>query len=423
MINIKKILCLLFLWIMIASNIIAQETGIVKTVFSDKSLGGDCVIKNARLYVDGETTMNTFEIEVPAEGAYYLAAWIMNTAITERNNGLNFFIDDEKSPAGKLIPQKESWQSTKLNNNTNTDTEKIKLSAGKHLFTFCSTVPEFPSVEFIKLVKNESDAVIPEDNWTSYFETAKRNTSTSEKDSLEDSNLSKVTEENPTYDYDYMLNAYFTYTYFTDLYLNIGTVVLETKKSDPYASDPVMYLFNLQNPANGSWGDDDGGHKGGQSKITALIQSAGYYRVLVRSYYSNQSQTTNLYLNNNLYASNIVISGATLVSDHNITQQINYFTTFPTGDPMLWIQRNDLTIQGNNDDYIGSGDVVWQQNARVKKAYSLTSGQRMNRCIVTSASTYYPTGYCDVYMRCKNSTITWGGRVKADDAIKSGNST
>ena len=296
--------------IVFASFIYPQQTEFIeKTEFGNKALGGECIIKSSKLSVDGETTMKKFEIEVPADGEYYLSAWMMDTGIIEKNSGLKFFVDDENNPAGNIKPAKEGWQNTILLKNDNSKAEKLKLTAGKHLITFCSVVPEFPPVEFIKIAKNENDAIIAENNWTNFFEAAKNNKKAPAKDSLRNGKLMKVNVENPYYAYDQQLNTYFTYTYFTYLYLNTGTYIFETKKDNPYASDPIMYLFNQQDPAYGSWGDDDGG-QGYQSKITCTIQNPGTYCIFVRSFSSNQSQTTDLYMNDNLYASNIVISGA-----------------------------------------------------------------------------------------------------------------
>jgi hypothetical protein len=336
---------------------------------------------------------------------------MVNDTSIIKKNGIRFYIDDSNSLQGLIMPNSEQWQFVKLKD-TSGNKRKIRLSAGKHLIIFTSMLPELPPIEFIRLTKSESDADLNNEEWNNYFENAKKNNFKINKYTVNKIN------ENPMYEYDHQLNTYFTYTYFSDFYFNVGTVVFETKKADPYSSDPVMHLFNIQNPDNGSWGDDDSG-EGYQSKITAYIQVPGYYRLLVRSYSSNQTQTTDLYLNNALYASNIVISGANLDCDHTLTEEINYFTCFPTGDPTLWIQSEDLKILGHNDDYTGTGDFTWQQNARVKKSYS----SHMTKCIVTSSSTYYPTGYCDVYMRCKNvptSTINNFRNLNPDDAIMSG---
>ena len=57
--------------------------------------------------------------------------------------------------------------------------------------------------------------------------------------------------------------------------------------ADPYASDPVIHFFNMEDPVNkGSWGNDDGG-EGTQSKISCTVQYTGYYYVFVRSYLPN----------------------------------------------------------------------------------------------------------------------------------------
>ena len=130
MINIRTIYCLLCLFVILFySFIIAQKAELVdKLEFADKTLGGECVIKSSKISVDGETSMKTFEIEVLTDGDYYLSAWVMNTGILEKNNGLKFYIDGEKNSAGRIKPLKESWQCVKLIDNNNDKTKKIKLS-------------------------------------------------------------------------------------------------------------------------------------------------------------------------------------------------------------------------------------------------------------------------------------------------------
>lgn len=404
----RKIIFLTCLVFIVNSFLNAQQLDVITKRTFTKTLSGDCTILCSKLKIEGEKSIKTFEVEITSGGEYYLSVWLMNTSIIEKC-GILFYIDNNSSPEGLIIPKGEQWQCAKLINNSG-NLKKIKLSLGKHLLIFSSTLPEVPPIEFIRLTKSESDIELSNQEWNNFFEGAKKNNFKIEKKYI----VNKV-NENPMYDYDHQRNTYFTYTYFADFYFNSGTVVFETKKNDPYSSDPVMHLFNIQNPDNGSWGDDDSG-EGYQSKITAYIQVPGYYRLLVRSYGSNQTQTTDLYLNNTLYASNIVISGANLDCDHTLTEEINYFTCYPTGDPALWIQSEELKILGHNDDYMGTGDFIWQQNARVKKSYS----SHMTKCIVTSSSTYYPTGYCDVYMRCKNSTImSYFPNLEDDDAIMS----
>lgn len=229
--------------------------------------------------------------------------------------------------------------------------------------------------------------------------------------------------DDPLADYLYFFSSSFNYTYYNTFYFYAGAnVVFETKSSDPYSSNPVMHLFNVEDPVNkGSWGDDDSG-EGTQSKITCTIQYSGYYYVLVRSFWPNTSQTTDLYLYNNLYASSIAVAGKGLRCDHTLTDVINYFTCYLTGDSRLWVESYETGLNGRilgyNDDYYGGGDFYWGLNARVKKSYS----QRMWNCFVSAYSSYNPTGTCDLYMRCKNSYTAlhpYFPNLKDDDAIAS----
>ena len=393
--------------------------------FQDKELGGECSLISSKLSVDGQTTNKTFSIEVPTDGEYFLSAWIMNTGIIQKNNGLKFFVDDQKTQFGNLNPQKEGWQCAKLLDNNNAKTEKLSLTAGIHYLTFCSTVPEVPPVEFIRLSRTESGAEISDVEWSNYIEAAKKNILSLEyvklaEDSLNNGKLLR-TLPNPNGDYLHQIDINFTYTYYTTLYFYAGAnVVLETKKADPYSSNPVMHFFNADDPVNkGSWGDDNSG-EGMQAKITCTVQYTGYYYVLVRSFWPNTVETTDLYLYDNLYASNIAVAGTGFRCDHTLTQEINYFTSFLTGDSRLWVESYETGLNGRilgyNDDYYGSGDFSWGYNARVKKSYS----QRMWNCFVSRYSSYNPTGTCDLYMRCKNSTIMSSfPNLKADDAIRS----
>jgi len=158
------------------------EISLEEKQFNDqsKSLGGECVLIKSVLSVDGDVSQKTFEIDVPVEGEYYLSAWLMNTEITRKNKGLKLFIDNQKNKAGNLNPQEEGWQSSKLKDDANSKAEKLKLTMGKHLLTFCSVLPEVPSIEFIRLSTKEADTELLSTEWTNFIEEAKRNVLPSE---------------------------------------------------------------------------------------------------------------------------------------------------------------------------------------------------------------------------------------------------
>ena len=59
--------------------------------------------------------------------------------------------------------------------------------------------------------------------------------------------------------------------------------------------------------------------------------------------------------------------------DYTLTEEINYFTCYLSGDSRLWIESYEPGLNGRilgyNDDYSGSGDFPWGYNARVKMAH------------------------------------------------------
>jgi len=325
---------------------------------------------------------------------------------------------------------KTGWQNASLSNNQNPSVkQKIFLSKGNHTITFSTSVPYVPSIEFIRISRRIENSIIQDSYYNSYIDSLNSislpaNYATIKNDSANAIKITRVLP-NPEGDYLHEIDITFTYTYYQFFYFYAGTpVTFETKKSNPCASDPVMHLFNYEDPINkGSWGNDDGGECY-QAKIVCTIPYTGYYCLLVRSFWPYTSQTSDLYLYDNLYASNIPIAGTGFRCDHTLTEEINYFTCFLTGDSRLWIESYEPALEGRilgfNDDYYGGGDFNWGLNARVKKSYP----QRMWNCFVSTYSSYYPTGTCDLYMRCKNSNIYYPNmpyfpNLKADDAIMS----
>ena len=110
MIKNTSICAFYFLVTLFATFSIAQQhefAGLKQ--YSDKTLGGECFLKSLTLNIDDQTSMRTFEIEVPEDGEYYLTAWLRNTEIIKKNKGLKFFIDNQKFKAGMFNPKKEGW--------------------------------------------------------------------------------------------------------------------------------------------------------------------------------------------------------------------------------------------------------------------------------------------------------------------------
>lgn len=298
----------------------------------------------------------------------------------------------------------------------------IYLSNGTHVFSFKSQ--DIPAIEFIRLAKQKDAAIISDTKYRNYINTLKAKSLPDNYKQLKGVNQMEgamVLTSNPEGDYAYQLNMNFAYTYYQAFYFTSGqNVVFETRKSDPYASDPVMFLFNYNDPVNGgSWSNDDWGN-GYQSKISVTIPNTGTYYLLLRSYSSSYPGTSDLYKDGSLYASNVALAGTNVYSGGiSKTGILNYFTAKLTGDSRLWLEDSSSSpgkIRGFNDDYSGSGDFNWGLASRVKQQFS--SG--INYALVSSYSSSNPTGTADLYMKLDNSDITsYFPNLKADDAIKS----
>lgn len=400
----------------------AQESGTVKVPnvmekhFADDGLGGEGILKNVKTIVDKDYADTKFEVEVQNTGKYYIAAWVMGVNGQKK---IQAYLDTNL--IGYLDISDNGWQVAQLQNNNTVDS--IDISKGTHIISFRSQ--EVPTIEFVRLA-NQKDKAIPSDkNYRDYTNTLKAKSlpdtygQLKTKNQLENYAIMAIT--NPEGDYAYQLETNFAYTYYNYFYLYSGqNVIFETKKSNPYASDPVMFLFNYNDPVNGgSWSNDDGG-VGHQSKLSVTIPRTGWYMLLLRSYSSSYPGTSDLYKDGYLYNWDVPLAGTNVYSGSiSKTGILNYFTSHLTGDSRIWLEDSSSfpgKIKGFNDDYFGSGDFYWGPASRVKNAFSTS----INYVLVSAYSSYSPTGKADLYMKLDNSDIMSAfPNLKADDAIKS----
>ncbi|VVB91498.1 Uncharacterised protein [uncultured archaeon] len=393
-------------------NSVEVPLGIEKR-FVDDSRGGEGILKNVKMTTDGKYAYTKFEVDIPEIGNYYMAAWVMGVNGQEK---IQAYLDGD--PIGYLNTSENGWQSAPLLNNT---FNPIFLSKGRHVFSFKSR--DIPEIEFIRLAKQKAAAIISETKYRNYINILKSRSLQDNYKRLKNEN--QITEamalSNPEGDYLYYLNTNFVYTYYKSFYFTGGqNVVFETRKSDPYASDPVMFLFNYNDPVNGgSWSNDDWGN-GYQSKISVTIPTTGTYYLLLRSYSSSNPGTSDLYKDGSLYTSNVALAGTNVnIGGIYKTGTLNYFISKLTGDSRLWLADSSSSpglIKASNDDYAGPGDFYWGLASRVKNQFS----PDIKYALVSSYSSSNPTGTADLYMKLDNSDITsYFPNLKADDAIKS----
>lgn len=160
---------------LLSVSALAQTTTFVETKsFTDKTLGGECVLKNAKLSVDGQVVSKTFEIEIPTSGEYFLKAWVMGANTKGGIQSLKVCVDKADQMVGSLVPSETGWQSAKLVSSSDKGVAmSLLLEAGTHTIIFQTEVPYVPQVEFIRLAKDETKAAISDLNYRSFLDKAK----------------------------------------------------------------------------------------------------------------------------------------------------------------------------------------------------------------------------------------------------------
>lgn len=115
----KLFLPLLLAMLLGMGNVSAQEF-LYKSFFKNTpELSGDVRINKSILKVEGDDSYNTFEIDVPQDGYYYLNAWMM---IPRQPDGsflsYNVLLNNTKSEL-KTQATKDNWQNVSVTGNDN----------------------------------------------------------------------------------------------------------------------------------------------------------------------------------------------------------------------------------------------------------------------------------------------------------------
>jgi hypothetical protein len=217
----------------------------------------------------------------------------------------------------------------------------------------------------------------------------------------------------------YQENLSFSYTYYHTFYLNQGQqYTFETRKNDPYASDPVMYVFKKDNQDQGSWVDDDSGD-GYQSRIVCTPQHSGNYVVLLRACNSDYPGTSDFYKDGQLFQPDAPLAGNLIWCGYSMSSLLNYFTCKNTGDTVLFVfdDYSISPVKRYNDNYNPPSGVPhdwdWETASRV-----VLNDSNVTYALVSAFSSN-STGTCDLYMACENGfTTDFFPNLHSDDSIK-----
>lgn len=410
----------------IVFNSISQEV-VEKSYFDTKNeLGGDVVIKKSTIKVEGSVSYKIFEIESSDNGNYYLNAWLMGGELDNFGSGkfleYDVTINHEKQ-ADKLKPLKSNWHNVSFSDSKSQEKKLVQLKKGINLIIFSCNAPEIPDIEFIRLSKDKTKTEISESSYNQFVDQIKTEIQEriknpkAKKDSLSSMHKSGVVLSNPEGNYYHHIGITFRYTTYKTYSFNSGQqVFFSTYASDGY--EHVLEVFNSSNPEAYSWVALS--NSSGLASININIPSTGTYYVRVRAYRQETQGLVDLNVNGQYYYADCPVSGSGFRHAHETPTTYNYFTCKLTGDSRIWIE-DDSGIPGKirayNDDYSGGGgDFSWGLASRVKKDFSV----RIGAALVSAYSSYNPTGTCDLYIMCQNSTImSYFPNLKADDAIQS----
>lgn len=401
----KKASILLFCTI-ICCTLANSQSLIEKSFFTkNRTLGGDAVITRSVQEVKEKKAFTSFEVDIPSAGNYYANFWLCPA---KSPNGVFYEYDvlvNDKM-IGKIIPTHGDWQSISIN-----DKEGIELVAGKCTISVVGTIPDLPSVEFVRLSKNSESAQIDGSAYEDYKkEISKISVSQPNQtesrvfhdiDTIADTrNIFPLPPQtNPPYDAYFVINAPVRYTFYKTVYLQAGMTTISTQGISNFPH--VVEVFNSASPTTYAWSKKS--NDSYQVNLNFIVLSPGIYYVKVRSYNNATSGLCNLNINGTYIYNEIPVYNYSLKRDKDIYHIYNSFTCYSNGDPRLWVEEGASPgrVTAFNDDYSDCSDYDWDLNARVIKQYTSNS----NTIHLSSGSSASPTTVCDIYTNCLSSSI------------------
>jgi hypothetical protein len=369
--------------------------------------------------VDARGVGRTVDFTVAAAGRYYFSAYAMGTS----QAGVDVYVDDAATPAGTLAAGDGgwTWQAVSVEGRAT----PISLSAGRHALSFRSRGDHVPDVESVRLSSAVPQLEARPSAYASYIADLAARSLPADQVTAKSHQVKADAVLAPD-NYCYSENQPVTYTYYSWFYFSAGQQVAFETQANGHFSDPVMYLFDGSTDTaagNRSWSNDD--YNGVQSKIAVTIPATGYYVLFLRAYSASYPSTTDLLKDGSLFASNIPLAGARLdcANDTNL-EDMNYFTAnLSSGvDTRIWIVDNGPSVgsvEAFNDDYFGTGTLVWPPASRVKSQLARPASYML----VSAYSASDPAGTADFYMKVRRVSPAvgkqFGATLNADDAMRS----
>lgn len=399
----------------------------------DTKLGGEATIVRRITTVKDDEATTTFEFYAPITAYYYIQFWMCPTQLADGTFATYKVQKNNETSLFYIQPEKSGWQAISLYNR-----DKIILKPGLNRIDITGQAPDVPNIEHIRISTNQQESIIDTTAYTEYRRKVENSINTLSTmhyaaiNNLPDTLAATFTTmaiqipntgEDPLYDFEYRQNMRVKYTFYKYLYFQKGQKIhLETNGVNYFSH--VLELFSYNTPESFSISAmSDGNCK---ATMDTIAGNTGIYVVRVRSFRNARYGLCNLNINNENYYKNILIFSIGIRCFQDSKEKYNTFTCNAIGTPMLFIEEGTTTpgtINTFNFGYSGSGDFDWEKYSRINKKYM----RSVHAAILSSYSSYVPTGSCDLYARCKGydfSKIKEGFKnLKRDDAIQSSPAT
>lgn len=377
----------------------------------------------------------TFEVETSSAGLYRMDLWQCPARKSDKTLQTYTFELNGKTLNATSTPEIAGWSVLSY-------PETIYLKNGKNTISVKIDMPYVPNVEFIELTKDSSrkKSRMQASNAYKDYISAIRSASLSTKSSSVihapslpsgDSSLNPPVDANKDttslilsepdftpYGYNYHRIPWFGYTFYTTAYFTEGQTITCTSEGINGVQH-IMEIFSADSPKDYSWTKPS---TNGKINMAVTIPKAGKYYIKVRTFKNGTTGLCNLYINNLMSYEQVPI--CTMGVKSYFAKEVGNYTIFTANcvsDPILWSVKGqcyDGTIYAFNDDYASAGDFVWGRNSRINHKYFTVNDY--SRILISSASSFNPTGSCDLYVGCKKSTAYLHfDKLKEDDAIAS----
>jgi hypothetical protein len=425
--------------------------------------------------VNSNQLSKVFKINTDKAGSYFFAANVLaannveklsKTASAKKElvdlSEIRVYINEEY--VGILKTTKLDWELVSLQGS-----KQIQLLSGQNTIRFESDAPYYPLVDAIRITEDMKDLIVENKEYINFVNQLKtssdknsiRNDKT-KRSQIEIDNIANTEKNgktnnsklksamlpsssynwqvnptillNPLGNYKHMMQVPITYTYYRKLSLTAGTYRFNTApiaSQSYYAVDPVMYLYKINDPHRYSFYNDDASGYGFQSYITASNIPAGDYYLVIRAYSGYYATTelgrqglVNVYQNGYLLNSEVPVAGYMFDVSSPNTGVLNFFTSYTTGIPIIWLQDNNgkkMKFMGGQYFYADPMDYMWWDDARMR--LTKYSSETYSMMISAEGAMGFYFGNCDAYGSCMATTgiapSSSFPNLKHNDAIQS----